>query len=260
MSDEKGHISKEKWTEMGRDPEQWRSEDDWKERGEKILPIVKERLDQMTKKFDGVESELKASREAFSEFQEFQTTARKADAKKAYQDALRDIQAQQRAAVGDMDTAKFDELEGQKGELYQQYVADTKEPEKKAAPAAKPEDKFSAEEQERGQEFIKNNNWFNTDPVMKAYAQAQSVALMDPKGNIDYDQLAKDVKARFPEKFTNPRREDANFVEGGDTTKRSKGKKTFEDLPQAAKTAYAKFSQQMKGFTKEQYLSDYQWD
>lgn len=257
MSEEKGHISKEKWVEQGRDPDQWRSPEDWKERGEKILPIVKERLDKMTKDFAEVKTDLKASREAFSEFQEFQSTARKADAKRAYQDALRDIQTQQRAAVGDMDTEKYTELEGKKGELYQQYVADTKEPEKKEKPAAKPEDKFTAEEQERGQEFIKSNAWFNTDPVMKAYAQAQSVSLMDPKGNIDYDQLAKDVKARFPEKFTNPRRDDANLVEGGDTTKRNQGKKTFEDLPETAKKAYEKFKVQMPKFTKEEYLADY---
>ena len=259
MSEEKGHISKEKWVEQGRDPDQWRSPEDWKERGEKILPIVKDRLDRMTKDFDGVKSELKASRAAFSEFQTFQTTARKADAKKAYQDALRDIQTQQRAAVGDMDTEKFDTLEGQKGELYQQYVADTKEPEKKEKPA-KAEDKFSAEEQERGQEFIKNNAWFDTDPVMKAYAQAQSVALMDSKGNINYEQLEKDVKERFPEKFTNPRRDDANNVEGGDTKSANKGKKTFDALPQAAKTAYEKFKVQMPKFTKEQYLADYHGD
>ena len=256
MSEEKGHISKEKWVEQGRDPDQWRSPEDWKERGEKILPIVKERLDKMTKDFAGVQTELKASREAFAEFQDFQTTARRADAKKAYQDALRDIQTQQRVAVGEMDTAKFDELEGQKGDLYQTYVADTKEPEKKEPPA-KTEDKFSAEEQERGQEFIKNNGWFNTDPVMKAYAQAQSVALMDGQGNINYDQLAKDVKARFPEKFTNPRREEANSVEGGDTTKQVKGGKKFDDLPQAAKTAFARFQKQMPNFTKEAYLADY---
>jgi len=259
MSEEKGHISKEKWTEMGRDPEQWRSEDDWKERGEKILPIVKERLDKMTKDFAGVQTELKASREAFAEFQEFNLTARKSDAKKAYQDALRDIQTQQLATVADMDTDKYQELEAKKGELYQTYVADTKEPDKKEPPA-KIEDKFSAEEQERGQEFIKNNGWFNTDPVMKAYAQAQSVALMDGQGNINYDQLAKDVKARFPEKFTNPRRDEANSVEGGDTTKRGKGGKKFDDLPQAAKTAFAKFQRQMPKFTKEEYLADYQWD
>jgi hypothetical protein len=46
---------------------------------------------------------------------------------------------------------------------------------------------------------------------------------------------------------------------GGGRQQRGRGR-TFDDLPQEAKDAYARFAKQDKKFTKEDYLRDYIWD
>ena len=261
MSEGKGHISKERWEEMGRDPEQWRSEESWKERGDKILPIVQKNLADMTDNFNKASAEVAEIKKTMGEFKDFFQKSRQSDSKKAYQQALKDIAEQQRVAVGEANTEEFDRLEGAKGQLYQNYTEDMKAntpPE--SAKVVDDGPKISKEEMERADAFVKRNNWFDEDPVMKAYAKQKAFNLIDDKGNIDYIALEKDVKARFPEKFTNPNRANENTVEGGGTIIKQSGKKTWDDLPADAKSAYARFAKQIPGYKKEDYLSNYVFD
>ena len=43
----KGFITKEEWVAKGRDEEDWRDPEEWKKRGDEILPIVKKERDEL---------------------------------------------------------------------------------------------------------------------------------------------------------------------------------------------------------------------
>ena len=66
--------------------------------------------------------------------------------------------------------------------------------------------------------------------------------------------------AHKPDKFKNPRRQQAAAVEGaGGSTYRSGGVKGYADLPPEAKAACDKFVNQ-KLITQKQYLAEYEWE
>jgi hypothetical protein len=77
-------------------------------------------------------------------------------------------------------------------------------------------------------------------------------------------EVTREVQARFPEKFgINSRRSDAPAVAapGAAPAARRSNKQTFDDLPQDAKEAYARFNKMMDGkYSKEEYLSQYIWE
>ena len=240
------------------DEKKWRPAEEFVERGENILPIVKERLGKLEKTNQKLAKELSETHQSVRDIKDFFDNSRKSDRKKAYQEAFQDIEAQQRAAVEIGDTDSYDDLQKKKLQSYRQFTEESK-----AADAPRREEGPSPEEDQRADEFIKDNDWFRKDKVMHDYALNRSFSFMDAKtGEIDYDELKKDVAARFSDSpfFNNQRRDDGSPVETGGTTRKATSKRSFDDLPQSAKDSYAKFHKSIPTFTKEAYLADYQWD
>ena len=81
------------------------------------------------------------------------------------------------------------------------------------------------------------------------------------KGKKLYDEISKEVKNRFPQKFENKNRQTSTtVVDGGSEVAPKPGKRTFANLPQDAQEQCKKFVKEIPGFTKEEYLKDYEWE
>lgn len=106
--------------------------------------------------------------------------------------------------------------------------------------------------------WIEKNPWFNSDPVMQASAKALS-AIIDREGVKDISknlaEVAKRIRAEFPHKFENQRRNDPAVVEGASPPRG--GGKTFNDLPADAKAMCIDFEKSIKGFKRETYIRDW---
>lgn len=89
---------------------------------------------------------------------------------------------------------------------------------------------------------------------------------MDLRANLD--QVAAEIKRRYPERFENPRRTAPNGVgrPTGDRGRTGKPGRTFADLPPEAQAAADKFVRTIppdrngKKYTREDYLATYEWD
>lgn len=211
-------ASKMGWTPLDKfkgDPDKWRPADEFVERGENMLPIVRATV----KKQEREIAELKASMKQFAEFHS-KTEAR------AYDKALADLKAQRAEAIAAGDGETFAKVDDAIDDLK-------KDIESKAKSAPKDEDDpvFS--------EWKDRNKWLD-DPKMEAFGNAAANYLRSTgekaTGAEFLDMVTKEVKAKFPEKFENPRRASAPAVEGGAPAAR-KGGKSYADMPADARAA-----------------------
>ena len=89
-----------------------------------------------------------------------------------------------------------------------------------------------------------------------------SVYIQDQKGLTGvklYDEVKKEVELRFPDRFENKRRKEPTVVVGDGEPPVKPGKQTFSNLPKDAQESCNQFIKEIPGYTKEQYLKDYQW-
>lgn len=241
------------------DPERWVDAETFVERGENVLPILRERLDKSYDKISNLESEIQEVKKAATNIAEYNTKVEKVAherAKKEYEKELNAIKSKMKKAVKDGDEETFSDLEAELDSL-----------EKPEEPAPAPEK--AQELPEWFDEWKNDNRWFDTDPEMQATAVAYD---NNPKweselsGKARADAVAKKIKELYPQKFTNPNRDTPPTVDaGGDKDdSASKGKKTFNDLPADAKAAFKSlkedFERMGKKFTKEDYLKNYEWE
>lgn len=230
-----GWVPKE---EFRGDPAKWIDAKSFIERGETIVPIMKERNERL-------EKDVREMRESFKEFSEFhrQTEDR------AYKKALREIEQRKLTAVESADTVGYQKAELEREEL------------EKAKPTPKVEKPVELPEM---QEFRKTNSWYETDQELTAEADALGVAYS--KQNIPYPKILEKVqttmKVLHPERFTNVRRDNLSSVESvsSETGLPKKGNShAYENLPGEAKKQCDKWVKSGL-LTKEQYIQDYEWE
>jgi len=240
-----GFISKEEWIEKGRNPDEWRSEEEWTKRGEEILPIVNANF----KKLEQKHEELKSDLEKVIQFNEKQAKRLKEE---GYKQALKEIEERKKAAVEEGNYSEVQKADADKDKITQEFN--------------KPETPKTDAEFEQ---FKKENDWYDSDPELRWWANTAGFGLADalirsgkPRSEA-FKKVAEEVKKRFPEKFTNPNREKAPSVEGDAGTKGKTNGKGFADLPDSAKKQYKRIKDQMalKGreYKKEDYLENYEW-
>lgn len=112
------------------------------------------------------------------------------------------------------------------------------------------------------QDFIRDNSWYEQNPHMRAWAEGRSVGLLQagvPAGKAILDQIAKEARQVFPTEFA-PKSRAATVEAGGRRQAPAFGRRTFDDLPDDAKRAYAEYKRLMPSFSKDEFLSQYEWD
>lgn len=206
------------WTPLEQfkgDPDKWRGADEFVERGRNMLPIVRATVKKQ-------EREIAELKQSMKEFGEFHTKTEQ----RAYAQALADLKQQRADAIAAGDGVAFDKVDSAIDDLK-------KDIETKAKPAQQDQDDpvFN--------DWKGRNKWLD-DPKMEAYGNAAANYLRgtgEKATGADFLELVtKEVKAKFPEKFENPRRSAAPSVEGGAPAARSGGK-SFADMPADARAA-----------------------
>jgi hypothetical protein len=224
------------------DPAKWRPADEFVERGENMVPILRATV----KKQERQLAELQAS---MKEFAEYHNKAQQ----RANEQALATLRAERAEAIKNGDGAAFDKVDAQIDELKKNVESKAKkEPENGEDPV------FA--------EWLTRNKWAE-DRKLQIIAKGIGDALVEDgesaRGTELLDLITVEMKRRYPEKFENPRRNAAPTVEGGATPRRSGGK-TFADMPaearasceRMAKNAFAGKADEMAKF-KAEYVKNY---
>lgn len=165
-----------------------------------------------------------------------------------YQRALDTLRAQKKAALTDMDADAVINID-ERIDLVKEQIANDKQQVVQEA---------AIESEVRHPEFenwTQRNQWYDNNRTMKAFADAYGQELAGTgKSPSDVLRLVeKEVRAKFPEKFSNPNREKPNAVESSSQhkTNTSSG---FQLTPEERR-AMATFVR-AGALTEEQYIKD----
>lgn len=242
---EDGWVPEDQWKG---DKSKWVDAKSFVERGESFLPIVNARLRkerERTAHLEQTVEELKAGNKAFFTLHE-QILAKE---QKEKAQIIAQLEEVRKKAVTDGDGETFAAADKKIEELK----AEVAKP--KAEPKAEP--KLTQETQE----WLTENAWYNTDPVLRGVADSLSdvIAAENPglKGRKFLDKLTEKVKVEMPHKFENKRR-DAQVTEDHQSKPTKKGR-TYDHLPDDARKACDMFVKTIPGFTKEKYLASFDW-
>lgn len=224
------------WTPKGQfkgDPDKWVDAETFVKRGEEFLPFLKANNKRLEKELDSL-------RKTVKEFGEFHTQTET----RAYERALKEIKAELAAATAAGDAEAVDELAERMSDM-------------KAEAAAKAP-KAPVHDAEIVENWIKANPWYTKDEVMGA-AAAAIAAKLEAEGVTDtaeqLAEVAKRIRAKFPQEFENPKRREPGAVESPGAGGRKAGK-TRSDLPADARSTMDRWVKQGI-ITEAQYLKDY---
>jgi hypothetical protein len=224
------------------DPAKWRPADEFVERGENMLPLLRAQSKRQEREI----AELKAG---MKELGEYHTKTEQ----RAYAKAIQDLREQRAAAIAAGDGVAFDKVDGEIDRLK-------KDLESKAPPAQKDENDPAF------QEWLSRNRWAE-DEEMQFVGEGIAKSLVkkgEKATGLDLlDLVTKEVKRRYPERFENPRRNAAPSVEGGSGPRKGGGK-SFADMPadaraaceRMAKNGYGDKPKEMATF-KAEYVKNY---
>lgn len=230
--------------------EDWMDANSFVKKSREINAILKHNNSRLQRDLDSAKAELSELKLTTKEFAaEF---AKMKD--NAYKKAIADLKAQRRDALKEDDLELVDDLEERIDSLK-------KEQEKKVEPP--PEQKKTEPDMTAFHEWHKDNKWYDEQAEPDMFDAAEAAALRLSRtdksltGRAFMDKVTEIVKAKFPEKFENPRRKAAPH-EGGGARGESKGGRSYAALPADAKQACDRYVKQGI-MTKEQYLEAYDW-
>lgn len=238
------------------DKESWVDATEFVRRGEAINPILRKNNERLLHELDLTKkqmAELKETTEEFKRFQQEHFSRKEAELKSE----IDSLKAQKKQAIregdGDLAVDLDEQIDAVKEALAEQ----------KKAPPPKQEEVLSPPPEV--QEWLGENSWYHTSPVMKAATDviAQQISKDKPwlAGKGFFEELDRQLEAEFsPEKLgkkTKPR----SPVEGGTTatTRPTTNKKVYDNLPSEAKVACDKFVKQ-KIMSREEYVAMYDWE
>ena len=271
------------------DPARWIPAEAYVKRAEEEMPILRGTL----KKLEGsvgeqsrIIKEQAAENKRLNEKLETMSqdvslmveSGRKAE-QRAYDRALKDLQAQQRAAVETQDTATFDKVTADINEHIKQHPAVTGKP--ADIPVKKDETKPAGATDIAWKpdavvfdNWVAENTWYQKDPELAVYAHQIDAWLTNNRKfssqQSQLDEVTKHVKEKFPEHFGQAKKQTAPTVEGsGDAgpVGGNSSKKNYGDLPawakevcdrQAGKDGLGK-SGSIPGFKRDDYIRDFDW-
>jgi hypothetical protein len=246
-----------------RKPAKFLSADEYIERVQTEVPVLRERLrfydDQVVKSTKKVEELSGTINEQGVALKELLARSKAAE-QKGYERAIIEKQAEMRAAVASADTAAYARAEAEARALWQ--AANTA-----AKPAAQPQPQQPPAPQVHPEveAWIGRNQWFTRDKVLNVAAtETHEAVTREMPGASESERLAETerrIKAEFPHKFgANPRRDAPGAVgtPSGERSAQKKGK-SASDLPEDARRELDRFKKLIPGFTDKDFLDSYEW-
>jgi len=252
MSDEAG-------TEVEARKQGWRPESEWKgepptdgfktaeqfvKDGEQVPGILRSRIDKLEEIGEQNASRIESLTQTNAEFKQYtdKQLAKEVDKNKRLIAELEGVKAQ---AITDGDGAAAVKADRDIQSL--QPPAQEQNPEL---------DRLAAE-------FTTANKWYGTDKELTEYAEFiyPRVVADGYTGKQYYVELARRVESQHPEKFKNPNRDKAGSVETDGNKEVSDSKaQTWANLPDGAKAAARQFEKDIPGFSRDDYLANYEWE
>jgi hypothetical protein len=235
-----GWVPQESWKGPA---DRWVDAKTFVERGEQFFPFVQAKLKKSLEKIDVLEGTVNELREGNKQFREFSEKALERE-RKEKERVLEELEAKKAQAISDGDGPKAVQIERQIKQVEKEPVrsAQTEPPEVTAWKSA--------------------NAWYGSDMELSAIADGLSdvVARENPslRGKAFLDKLTERVQSVVPHKFQNARREESVTTDHQRKTPSQKVK-TYDSLPEEAKTHCERFLKTIPGFTREAFLSQYEW-
>lgn len=276
-----------------RPKEQWKGEPDkfvdaeaFVRNGENFIPILRKRVSTAEERNQSLMGEVQGLKKTTQELQEALKTQAEYNAQIAKREAQlesRRLRAELIEARKEGDTTRELELEEQleeHKEAIKAKPATTEKPTEAPAKAATDgvPDPTQAPE---FQQFLADNPWFQSDPVMRAASVALGthLAQTDPEfrgltAARRYEVIAEQIKERFGETEAAPRKQNGKYDSGGGSPREGRRSgnsgngKSYNDLPADAKAACDTFSRTLVGPNKayktkedwqKKYAEDYDW-
>jgi hypothetical protein len=228
----------------------WVPQDDWKgdpekhvdaktfvERGEKISGILKSKIGRLEDRIDSLT-------QSNAEFKKY-TDKQLAREHEKNTKLIADLERAKAQAITDGDGAAAVQAEKDIQSLQQEVPKDANAYNQLA------------------QEWASENPWYATNQKLGRFADgiADQIVAQGYTGKAYFNELTRQVKEVFPEEFENPNRKKASVVEDGGTKEVSDSKaQTWANLPKEAKAAAKRFEKDIPGFTRDQFVSEYEWE
>lgn len=218
--------------------------DKWKDAKSYVLHAA-EILPSLTKDLRSAKDEIKDVKKTLREFGDYHSKT----AQREYERAVKDIEARLNEAHASGDAQGVMDAAEDLAELKAEEKTARKAPAQSRAPEL--------------EAFIEENPWYGKDKPLTAACNAIAEEVFNEgyTGKAQVAEVTRRLKEEFPHKFAkaeNPNRRLPGAVEGNGTATRKAGK-TFADLPPEAKKMCDEFVRDIKGFTREQFVKDYDW-
>jgi hypothetical protein len=197
-------------------------------------------------KIEGQSRELKAVRKALEAFKTHYTTVQQTE----YNRAIADLKAARKTAMQEGDGDRFEQIDTQIKEAEKQVAAIEQT---KNAPIVQ-----DTPVHPEFQSFVRRNPWYESDPVLRQYADKFGTALA-ATGTPPEEVLAeveRQVKQKYPDKFRNPNKSNAPDV--GTGNKSSGNSSNSFDRVELTEQEKNIMNTLVRGghITKEKYIAD----
>lgn len=270
-----GWIPEAEWDDSGMDrkPRKFLSAEDYIEKVESDIPILRERnrylngvAEKLEKQLTDATSTIKSTNERVAELGELVESLHTQNievGRRAYEQAKRDLEGVMDRAAEEADSEAYHAAKRRLTEI-EQYKPVENPPKQEKKPDPQPTQQPPQQQgSEESLNWVRNNQKIWNDPAMKGAA----IALHEQNvfgGMSEADSLVKltdQVKAEFPHKFENKRRNDPPAVSSTSPPKRNASKETFDSIPADAKQTYERlkkfYEAKGKKYTPEQYAKSY---
>lgn len=231
------------------DKERWISANDYVERADTMMPILKAANVKLEKKFLDIEKELESQKELSKKMIKIHGKY----SKDSYDGRMSDIKARKLKAVEDQDTDLYKRLEDEESKIVKPEVIEAPE-----------EDTKEKDHPEVAKWKEENSSWYGDNVELTEYADIIADRMAKSGHSYNHYDFCNAVKKKvikmFPDEFKNPAAErgsgvDESDTRGGEDTKT--GKKTWNDLDKDAKAQCAELIATIPNYTKEKYLKEY---
>ena len=233
------------WTpkeEFRGDTSKWVDAETFVKRADEVMPFLKKQNAALKREIDDMKRTMK-------QFQQFATKAEE----RAYDRAMADLQAKHQEAVeaGDVRAAKavVDQMRDLKPEAPVVPSGDVTDD----APPANARDLID--------DWVAASDYYQNDPNKTAFADLQYQRIEREHGALHkypggIEAALKEIDARVSRKFS---AKPPVTTTGTGAKTGGKSGRTYADLPPQAKAQCDRFVKIIPGFTKEQFVRDYDW-
>lgn len=231
------------------------SAEEFLERGETDLPILRERLRSQDGQIVSMSKKLDEATTVITRLSDqFRTVEQR-----AYSRARQDLEKERESAIANADVREVKRLDSEIRELDKTAPAEPRV-------ATTPDKAAEAINQDAAAWLADGNDWFTKSPDLAAEAQALHMSYQRTHPHLsvraNLDKVTDTIRRLYPERFENTRRSAPAAVspssQGG--AKRP-DPKSFDALPADAKRDYDRYVKALAGkgkpFTKEEYAQYY---